>query len=130
MITVNGTYTSITMPPSIKFELSNKTFDPSIEHLKYAMFLNISLMDDNYKVLLLSSVGDNLDKHGVQNLKKADLCIVVKCAEPDQDMIKLLSNSSSWSVMISNPLGDLYHLTIRKKDKYIESREFYEAPKP
>jgi len=93
-------------------------------HAINSMFLSVKRIAHMYRKVLISSIGDHIDKTGIQNLLKADVCIDVTIASIDQKLVDIMSNESLWNICIINRQNrdTKFLISIDKENDMIISR--------
>lgn len=93
-------------------------------HVINSMFLSVKRIAHMYRKVLISSIGDHIDKNGTQNLLKADVCIDVTIDSVDQQLVDIMSNDPLWSICVINRQNrDIkFLISIDKENDMIISR--------
>lgn len=123
MIKVLGTYKSIGDKIVLVINLTKKPFDKMVKHIRDSMFFSYLNLQSNSRILL-SSIGDHLNKEEQQDIFKADIAIEVTIKPPlPKPLHDQLNDWHTWAVLIICDNESLA-FSIDKETEFIKERSY------
>lgn len=123
MIEVTGTYKEIADRQVLVISLPKKYFDKFMDHVTKSMFFSYCRAYQ-FDSITLSSIGDHLDKKDIQDLRKADISIIVNITPlPTKEQIAALNDWHSWAVLAICD-KESFVFCIDKETEFIKDRSY------
>lgn len=123
MIEVTGIYKPIADRQVLVISLTKKYFDKFVDHITKSMFFSYGRAY-KFDSVTLSSIGDHLDKKDVQDLRKADIAIIVNLNPlPTKEQILELNDWHSWAVLAICD-KESFVFCIDKETEFIKDRSY------
>jgi len=125
MIKVLGKFKSLEGHQILTIELNKKNFDSLKDHIAKNMFFSyIKAVHMGVKKILLSSIGDHLNKNDEQDFEKAEVSIEVTVKEElTLDQIDQLESWHTWVVMATCGKESI-GFAIDKETEFIKTRKY------
>jgi hypothetical protein len=104
--------------------INKKYFDKLKEHICNNMFFAFRRVAPKYKTILLTSIGDHLDKEDSQNLLQADICIEATLSNPiEKQIIDMLDSDHTWFVCALCE-AEAFMFSLDKDTQFIKDRRY------
>jgi hypothetical protein len=96
------------------------------------MFISFRRQAERFQRVVISSIGDHLDKYDEQDISKADLFLDIEITEKvSQNLADIISKAPNYLVAVQlinvkkNKVDEEFIFLIRKEDFFIERPEIY-----
>lgn len=127
MIEVTGRFRKYNNKVILFIDLESKEFQEIKEHIINNMFFAFRRIAPVFKSIILSSIGDHLDKSDNQDLNEAEVGIKVDILEPPtKDIIFLLDKHDYWYICCTHK-DELFTFSIVKDSQFINNRDYTDA---
>jgi hypothetical protein len=124
MIQVIGRFKKQNNRMVLIIDLEEDYFKKVKSHIINSMFFAYRRIAPLYKSIILSSIGDHLDKSDKQNLEKAEVSIVVKIEDKlSKEEIYLLNTNTQWYVCCKYE-AEIFTFSLEKENQMIYSRNY------